>query len=618
LEALALYLQPMKIQQLPSDVIDQIAAGEVVERPAHMVKELIENSLDAGATLVEVEFDQGGRHVRVTDNGSGIMRDELALALSRHATSKIAVADDLFALHSYGFRGEALASIAGVAQVTLTSRTSEMKQAGRLRAEFGQVRPIEDVGGNPGTTILIEELFANIPARLKFLKSDVAESTQIKNVLKALALIHYKVEFRVRSQGKTLQVWARADSPLARAEQVLGIRPLYENESSVGDFKAHVIFASPHDVAQTSRQIWIFAQDRWVQDRSLQAAVMDAYRGLLMHGEYPIAVVNLQAKPAEIDVNIHPTKSQVKFRDAPNAFRAVHRCVREGLEKAPWIPNASFETASLQAASSTRVSEAVQAYSANNLSFEQPSFSQTQFQRKMDVQSQFVRKANQALDGSDEFAAEFTSSMAVSPSAQRGYWSSLQVLGQANLTYIVSQLAGQSAGKLVFVDQHAAHERVAYERLMQAWQTGAVEVQSFLLPLTLNLDAEAAEALIKLAPDLQKLGIQLDALGPEAVAIRSAPAQIKDAALTQALQNLAREMVEKSGSFALEKKIGDLCATLACHSVVRAGQALSHQQMVSLLEQMDEFPLSSFCPHGRPVSVDYPFPKLERDFGRTV
>lgn len=653
-----------KILQLPSDVVDQIAAGEVVERPSHMVKELVENAIDAGATSIEVEFDQGGRRVRVTDDGSGIPEGSLKLALARHATSKIKLADDLWNLSSFGFRGEALASIAAVSRLTLQSRTQKTDVSSKVFSEFGKIGPIEATGGNPGTTILIEELFTNVPARLKFLKSEAGENAQIKATLRALAIANEGIEFRVRTKGRVEESWPKAATFVERAQAVLGTTKLYHTSGTYEECEADIAFASPHDIAGNARQIMIFVQGRWVQDKSLQAAVIDAYRGLLMHGEFPIAVVRLKVPPADVDVNIHPTKSAVKFRDAQAAFRAVNRTLRAALETAPWLNREavgasdmaakiasrmtaarSYGAASAAAAPETpskkmSIAELTRPFNLQHASgvspeansenretsvagasdvnagsfasapvhslgrFEAPEFSTVQFKQRSDYQIH--------PQASSEVETEGTSVVPAATSS--GPWSRLQVLGQAHLTYILAQ----DNDRLVLVDQHAAHERVAYEKLMKAWLGGQAESQPLLIPQTVELEPDGAEALMSISEELEKLGLQIDQNGPQSIAIRALPVTIKEKSLIKALQELASEMVEKGGGFALEKKISDLCATMACHSVVRAGQALSVDQMKSLLRQMDEFPLSSFCPHGRPVSVDYPFAKLERDFGRIV
>jgi DNA mismatch repair protein MutL len=640
-----------RIQILPSNVIDQIAAGEVVERPAHLVKELVENAIDAASTSIEIEYDQGGRRVRVTDNGSGISADDLPRAIARHGTSKISQAEDLWALTSFGFRGEALASIGSVSRLSIQSRTVSAKTATKLVCEYGKIHPPETAGGNPGTTVLVEDLFTNIPARLKFLKSETGENAQVKATLRALALANESIEFRIRTGGRVTDSWPARETFLERAQEMAGITKLFLAAGDHGGSRAEIAFASPHDIGGNARGIQIFVQGRWVQDRSLQAAVIDAYRGLLMHGEFPIAVVRLTVPPDEVDVNIHPTKSAVKFRDAQVAFRTVNRTLRAALETAPWLEHRARsaaqagttdngathegDSASVQArmmaARSDRsarvtpetepeplapmrkktIAELTRAYEVNELNLSQePSFDRPTFE-------------SAPVDSAGRFESpEFNtilfkqksdwSSQTTAPKS--GAWSRLQVLGQAHLTYILAQ----DEHRLVMVDQHAAHERIAYERLMNAWMKGQAESQPLLIPVTLELEPDGAEALMAIAGELEKLGLVIDQNGPQSIAIRSLPLTIKEKSLVKALKELSSEIIEKGGGFALEKKISDLCATMACHSVVRAGQALSQDQMRSLLQQMDEFPLSSFCPHGRPVSVDYPFAKLERDFGRTT
>jgi DNA mismatch repair protein MutL len=617
----------MSIQVLSPEVVDQIAAGEVVERPAHLVKELVENSIDAGAKSVHIEFHDGGRIVKVIDNGKGMSPEDLPKALERFATSKISETDDLWKLRTFGFRGEALASIAAVSKLTLTSRREGDEQAHQLLSEYGKKREIDKVGGSKGTTILIENLFDNTPARLKFLKSDGAEATAIKTTLKAMALSHFDVEFRIQENGKLVNFWPACKNRKDRVEQILEIKPLYVGEASRENVRAYAVFADPHNVAKTSRNIWLFAQNRWIQDRSLQAAVNEAYRNLLMHGEYPIAVVWVETDPDCVDVNIHPTKSAVKFQEPSLAFRAVAASLRGTLEQAPWVP-AGTPTQQRPTAPSFGSQQAP----VENLAFTDAAFKTTQFQKKdfsfpsMSVNQPSVNYqtlVDSAQDRADarnthgqevEAATGATSYDTEAVPETRGFWSSLEVLGQAHLTYIVTQ----TADKIIFVDQHAAHERVVFEKLMSAWQGGKVDVQDFLFPLAIDLSPEKVEGLMTYAKDMERLGVYLEVLGPGTVGVKAAPLLIKDSALSRILDKMANEIADLGGSFSLEKAVGDICATMACHSVVRAGQSLGTEQMKSLLRDMDQFPLSSFCPHGRPVSVEYPFYKLEKDFGRIV
>lgn len=625
----------MDIHILAPEVIDQIAAGEVVERPAHLIKELVENAIDAGADEIEVQVEQGGRWVKVRDNGKGMGREDLPLSVARHATSKIQNSSDLWQLQSYGFRGEALASISAVSRTTIVSRKKD-NSGYQMITEFGSSKDITEVGAEPGTTIVVEDLFSNVPARLKFLKSDSAEVTQIKNVLKALALSYPNVDLRVRANGKLLYFWQKTDSLKQRAEQILEKNPMYFGEAEVDGVKAQVCVCPPNVTTGNSRQIWMFAQKRWVHDRSLQAAIMDGFRSLLMHGEFPYAVAWVECDPEEIDVNIHPTKSQVKFLKANNAFRAVNRAVRGVLETAPWVKDTLKSSGVPETADYTIRQESHHQAPQENLKFSDSSFYKTQFNTKsykqgdsepsvMETLKTYASSSSVKYKDDNELDQylqnESTGEERViahqeieSRPSSEGQWAQLQILGQADLTYIVTQ----NDTSLILVDQHAAHERVAYESLMAAWTGGKVEVQDYLIPLIVDLEADQVEALMTQAEDVARLGVSLEQTGPDSVAINSAPVILKEKALLPALKKLADEMLEKGGSFALEKVIGDICATLACHSVVRAGQALSQEEMKALLQQMDDFPMSSFCPHGRPVFVEYPFTKVEKDFGRIV
>ncbi len=591
----------MPIVLLPNDVIDQIAAGEVVERPAHLIKELVENSLDAGSKKITVEFSEGGRSIKVIDDGQGISALELASALERFATSKISKSDDLWKLSSFGFRGEALASISAVSRLTLSSRPPTSELASRIISEFGQKSSVENVGGIFGTQIIVENLFDNVPARLKFMKTAAGEHSQIKQTLKALALSHPNVEFQIFENQKLIEMWTAIDTQVLRAQQILGLKKMYFHKKTRENFEIEVAFASPHDVGRTSKNIWLFAQSRWVQDRTIQAAVMESYRNLLMHGEYPMVVVDVKVPPDQIDVNIHPSKSQVRFADSQMAFKAVQSTLREALEQAPWL-----ETLGSSASTTGRTNTPHYANFSEpeNLGFSGSSFSQVQYAKKSLDLNQLSQLAESRSNYQPEKSTEVVNST----------WSRLQVLAQAHLTYLVCQ----SADQMVFVDQHAAHERVMFERLMKSWQSGGIEIQDFLFPLAIDLTAPQMEALSLCEKDLQKLGISIESLGPKTIGVTAAPAMIKESALAEALQKTADDLLDHGGSFAMEKMLADLCARLACHSAVRAGQALSHDQMVNLLKEMDEFPLSCFCPHGRPVSVEYPFYQLEKDFGRIV
>lgn len=605
----------MQIQALSEEVINQIAAGEVVERPAHLVKELVENSLDAGATEVTVDIAQGGRSVRVQDNGSGIHSKEIATALQRFTTSKIGAAEDLWALKTFGFRGEALASISAVCKLRLVSRTEKSKSATRVEADFGQISKPEEVSGAVGTEISISELFENVPARLKFLKSGASEIGAIKNALKGLALAHHQVSFRLRVESELSFFYPAVKTRKSRVEQVFETKGLLSGVAEDGGTRVEALFASPEVTMKTSKGMWFFAQNRWIQDRTLQAAVMESFRTTLMHGEYPIAVVWVEVPTDEIDVNIHPTKSQVKFLHQSKLFRLVGAAIRPQLE--------SYQ--------SSKRFVSVEDLGSAPQSFPMFESERTQYQRKnFDpaplaalgtsglTSSQASSLALDAAPGVERFegpeknlAREDAARGETAPRA-RGPWSQLQIIGQSHLTYLITQ----SRDQLVIVDQHAAHERVLFETIMQGWREGKIDRQELLFPLSVDLGADKIEALLSVRQDFEKLGLRIESLGPSTLGISSIPAMVKESSLPPILDRIGTEILEQGGSFTFERKVSDLAATMACHSAIRAGQALSHQEMLSLLESMDQFSFSSFCPHGRPVSISKSLMDIEKDFGR--
>ncbi len=597
------------IQVLSPDVVNQIAAGEVVERPSHLVKELLENSLDANSTQIQIDVNFGGKFIKITDNGDGITKEDLPLALQRHATSKITQTNDLWNLSTYGFRGEALASVAAVSKLTLMSKTKKAKSAFQIKSDFGLISDVMPSSIDQGTQLTVDALFENVPARLKFLKSDSAELAQIRNVIRALSLAYPHVEFKLIENGKLdlfFKAQPDANDISVRASQVLGLDRIFVQENRYKSYVVKAYFSSPHDTQKTSKNIWIFAQKRWIQDRGLQAAITEAYRSLLMHGEYPQVVIDLECAPDLIDVNIHPTKSQVKFQEASEAFRAVHGAVRQGLELAPWVPKVSGAQPATTSEPANynfvrEMNPQMQVQDQTRFTDLGSSLGNTQFKTKLNMLEQLSQ-------------LKMDSSPVIATNTTNGFWSGLQVLGQLNLTYLVCQ----KNDRMILVDQHAAHERVAFEKLMRKWKGGHIDQQDFLFPLAIDMSPEKVEALLVKAQDISKMGIEIESLGPNVIGVKSAPLFVKEAALPKIFDKMATDLVDYGGSYSLEKSIADLFATMACHSVVRAGQSLSQAEMVELLKSMDEFPLSSFCPHGRPVSVEFTFNDIEKQFGRTL
>ncbi len=612
------------IKKLPQSTINQIAAGEVVERPAHLLKELLENSIDAGAKYIEINFAKGGKEIQIKDDGCGIPQNQLPLALSRHATSKISATDDLWKLTSFGFRGEALASVASVSHLSITSSTNKSQHAYTLTSSFGKCDQVFPTHSNPGTSVKVNKLFDNCPARLKFLKSEGAESTQIKKTIKALAMIHPYITFKILQNKQLLYYFPMQNSFYQRVKQVLQDDSLYHTKGQHLHFQCEIVFSRPHNKQRNSQNIWLFVQRRWIQDMKLKMAIIESYRNLLMHGTYPTAVVNLTCNPAEIDVNIHPAKSQVKFREASDAFRAVSRPLRKALEEAPWLKDILSHTqANNQETLSKDPSfQQDRLFHQTTTSLQEPASKAHQsYSSSPPQQSNIQRTFKNSSDSQESSFLEMFPSLVNKPNQttvtdqsieDHLKWATLEVLGQCNLTYIVTQ----SQKSLILVDQHAAHERILFERLMESWNKKQFQVQKNLIPQTFKLEPHLCDELLKY--NFNEIGIELEKIGPDTLIISAQPEIISGKNLGQILIDTARQTEEQGGSFALESMVGDLFASMACHSAIRAGQVLSCQEMKSLLEQMDEFKLSSFCPHGRPVFTEIAFSKLDREFGRIV
>lgn len=610
----------MSIQVLSKNVIDQIAAGEVVERPSHLVKELVENAIDAKSTLIEVHFEEGGRNILVNDNGVGINKEELSLAIERHATSKIVDYDDIWHLHSYGFRGEALASIAAVSDFEIISRTQEQEKAYKLVAKYGQQEEIIETSRAVGTQIRVQNLFENVPVRLKFLKTPAYEQGLIRQVLKALALSKPEIEFKIFENKKLLYYFPKSTDLYERSLMVLGATGKQEKShfsfhEKTQDFQLDVVFSSPYLVEKNAKNLWLFVQERWIQDKVLVSSIMESYQNLLMHGEYPQVVLKLTLPSEEVDVNIHPTKSQVKFLSSQNVYRLIYKTLRREIEKTPWkiLETNSQNTFSSSSQSHTVVDTEQHHLPAFDLQKRQYQQKDFHFREQSQVRGYSMETLPWALARREttnqaSFVEENSNQLNVFQ------WASLHVIGQLNLTYIVCQ----NHEKMILVDQHAAHERVLFEKIKDRFLKQEILHQNLLIPLSVDFEPDAFELLLENEENLRKLGIGIEQLGPFTIGITYIPAYSKEGAIVILLKKFIEELKEQGGSFVFEKKLNDMIATMACHSAVRAGQAMSIEEMQNLLLEMDEFPLSSFCPHGRPVNVEMSFYQIEKDFGRIV
>lgn len=596
----------MSISYLNKQVIDQIAAGEVVERPSHLVKELLENAIDAGSTKIEVRFDNGGRDILVQDNGRGIDPSELALALDRHSTSKISQYQDIWDLSSYGFRGEALASISAVSDFELISRQPDAQIAHKIQSRFGEKSNVTTTQLPVGTRVSVSQLFENTPVRIKFLKTASYEHSLIKQVVKALAMINFNVEFKVFDGQKLVFQTPPAKSLSERAQWLFGSENVFATAKNVDGFELEAVFMSPYEVEKNSKNIWVFVQNRWVQDKMIQSAVMEAFKNLLMHGEYPRVVVNINCPKDFVDINIHPAKSQVKFTDSQKIFRLVYHTLEKALSSGPWKEMVQSPVAVMPSLDASSAAMAPSIVHSAQSSFKDPQLFAAQFQKKVFPGAQLFSTTGQAASDVSPAVTTYKNE------SSEIYWQQYQVVGQVDLTYIVCQ----NADKMVLVDQHAAHERVLFERILNQYKNGSIGIQKMLIPISLDFEVEQVELLLKHQDQLARIGIEWEQTGPGSICILGMPTEIKENAVLKLINQFINEAEAVSTSYVFENRVKDFVATLACHSAIRAGQSLSHSEMETLLANMDEYPLSSFCPHGRPVNLEFSFKYLEKEFGR--
>ncbi|TPE60618.1 DNA mismatch repair endonuclease MutL [Sandaracinobacter neustonicus] len=599
------------IRRLPSHLVDRIAAGEVVERPASVVKELVENSLDAGASRIEVQVGgDGTQRLLVTDDGHGMTPDSMRLAIERHATSKLP-GEDLLTIHSFGFRGEALPAIASVARFTLESRPPGTESGWRLQLDGGELLFDGPAGLAPGTRIAVEGLFARIPARAKFLKSPRTEISAIHDTLRRLAMAHPNTAFRLLHEGRRLlDVAAEAEpgvSGLARRVQAL----LADGADMVPvdflrpDLQIGGLAGLPAASRATSEHQYLFVNGRPVKDRLLVGALRGAYAERLPAGRHAAAALFITLPTDEVDVNVHPAKTEVRFRDPARIRASLISAVRAALEAAGIRP----------------VQAAGQALAA---AFAAPVPNEEQFSLEAVATQRFLTDIGypkQVSEASRDWVRPQGRSPETLASANLAQpWPVAESppaypLGLARGQVANAYIVAESADSLVLVDQHAAHERLVLEA-MRGRAGGAPLAQPLLVPETVQLDDHAAAALEAAAPQLMELGLELERFGPETILVRALPAALGQPPLKPLLTDLADELAAGDGPAALTARLDHIAATIACHGSVRAGRALSLAEMNALLRQMEAVPASGTCNHGRPTFLRLTKSDLEKLFHR--
>ena len=608
----------MPIRILPSQLIDQIAAGEVVERPASVVKELVENSLDAGAGSVSVDVEGGGaRLIRVGDDGCGISPGELPLALSRHATSKIATLEDLEGLVSMGFRGEALPSIASVARLTLTSRVAGEEHAWRIASNGGEAGAPRPAARACGTTVEVRDLFFNTPARRKFQRSEKTELAHVDAVLRNLALARFDVEFRLTSNGRTVLMLPRAEGREAQERRVAAIcgdefmqNARYFSRAIEGLTLRGWLAAPAFSRSQADMQ-FTFVNDRFVRDKLLRHAVRLGYQDVLFQARQPAYAVHLALDARRVDANAHPAKLEIRFRDSQLVHDFVFRTVEAVLA------STLGDAADVGAAAPVRGANLTREAQQNHLAL--PAAGVRDDAMDGGVPQLQERIAPDAMDGG-RIAAHV-------PLHERLHAKPRAMAGDAGgapippLGYALAQLAGvyvlaQNASGLIIVDMHAAHERITYEKLKTALEKERLQSRRLLMPISFDVSAREADLVEQFAAELAAVGLELVRRGPQHVAVSAVPLLIEGGDVEPMVRDLLSDLAEGQGVGRVEALSNELLATMACHAAIRANRRLSIEEMNALLREMERTERSEACNHGRPTWTSVTLEDLDRLFLR--
>lgn len=610
---------PPPIQILPEYVVHKIAAGEVVERPVSVVKELVENSLDAGSTRIQVSLEQGGtKSIVVSDNGHGISPRDMPIALKRHATSKITRAEDLFSLHTLGFRGEALPSIASISDFRIESATDESDPVGyALEVKAGKVGELQELPMSRGTRISVKELFCTTPARLKFLKRPETEWSHILDFLTAMAVYHLDVEWRLEHNGKTSLFCPATDDPKRRILDLFGketMEKLYPLERKVSEIEVRGLIGHPNFSKKTNRQLYVFVNGRLVQDRLINHAIVNGYRGLLMTQQYPMAILSLEIDPSKVDVNVHPTKREVRFSNSNVVHHLLSETVRHCLDQAPWR-----EEPAVEAGRAAPFEDFRSAGNSEGSFFSEPATLGVSSSPSREEYSQNIQRALQNFrpETQANFSDKPQHSWREDPkSAKIGSlsFSTLRLIGQLHATYLVCE----SEGSLLLIDQHAAHERIGFERLKRSYLSGPLPQQRLLHPLSFDLPENEAARLRACLPRLEAFGFSVDEFGENSFVLKAHPTLLEGEDWVGLLREISQEMEDSSGMEGLEDRIDHLLATMACHRQIRAHQRLDDEEMLALLRELEGTPRSYHCPHGRPVMVEVEAREIEKWFKRLL
>ncbi len=618
------------IQPLPDLLVNKIAAGEVIERPASVVKELLENALDAGATRISLTIEDGGKKlIRVTDNGSGIAADQLDLAVMPHATSKISSEEDLFRIHTMGFRGEALASIGSVAHLNIKSRASQAEEGAEIHVAGEEIQSRSAAGCAVGTTIEVRDLFFNVPARRKFLRGANTESGHVQEQFARVALPNPQVEFELFNGSRQVKHLPRCEDMRERISAFHGTdlaKDLIRIERDERGLRIVGYAATPAQNRASGKWQYVFLNGRYIRDRYVQHAVKEAYRGLMEHDRFPVVFLSLGIDPEQVDINVHPTKIEVRWQDSNMIHSQVLSALRETFLQHDLTPALSARRAAAPLSPEQRLEERQRiadffkqatpgsarggtgGLSASVAAGTSGTGGQAASSTPAPTQTASVSMADLAMRFQSGSGAE----SATAGPVIAGEPAPVPVL-QLHRTYLVTET---DEGMLI-IDQHALHERIIYDQLRRRIASGTLEAQRLLIPETIEMTSEHVSVLQDHQGLLQKLGIDFTLYGETTVAVQSFPSVLHSSAITPFVKDLADRLAEKGNKPHTEVLIHEVLDMMACKAAVKAGDPLTDEEMRGLIQQRDVVDKSSNCPHGRPTTLRFSLADLERQFKRT-
>lgn len=595
---------PNRIVVLSEDIANKISAGEVVERPASIVKELLENSIDAGATDIRVELEKGGcQSIKVIDNGSGIEHEDVPLVFERHATSKIHKFEDIFNVVSFGFRGEAMPSIASIAKVELLTRRKIDLSGTKATLEAGAIKEVAPAGCPEGTQIAVTRIFANVPARRKFLKTEATEQSTCLDVITRIALAHPEIRFKVSANGKEIFAVPEVSDISKRISMVMG-DDFSEHCIAVDEQKDNMsltgFISRPEYTKSNSKSIYLFVNRRFIRDNSVTHAVLSAYRQIIEPRRYPAAVLFLDMPPEDVDVNVHPAKLEVRFKNAHGVYELVSRTIAQSLAEAETLKdNFIYRLASKEKKDFS--------YTSPTIREKSPSVPFGMFSRQ-----NLQRAINEDLLKCP--IAEKTTTVVQSdniPIREAISFTGMKYMGQFAGTYLIFE----GDENLVLLDQHAAHERIILERLKKS-SGGKVIRQSLLMPEIINLTPGQITLFSDYIDLLQEIGLEIEIFGRDAIAVKAVPATLSQIKISEMISDIVDQLSDQNQTPSLLEKREKILASLACRAAIKANKVLSQEDVAALCRELEATPSNLTCPHGRPITINFSLNEIERMFKR--